>query len=225
MIDIEKALTNCDNEKNHHGLILRESYFGYQDWFKRYREGDKSLDPNLKGMIDNKLTEDEAFFILAYTGSCSSWINSRLRDGTSLDSECKKYFADCLDQVLDKIPTANGEIVFRMDLPGNENEILAWFDKHKGRKIRIPYFLSTAKEDYNNTNIVWEILTLKKNSKGKDISNLSNNQFEKEVLFKRNSCFKVDHIDQSKNYVHLVEIPICEKINFDLVGLYHLNIK
>ena len=225
MIDIGKVLTECNTEKNHHGQILRDTYLVYQDWFRRYRDGDKNLDPHLKSMIDNKLTDDEAFFILAYTGSYSSWINSKLRDGASLDSECKNKFASCLDHALSKMPSVKEEIVFRMDNPGCEREILSWFDKHKRRKIRIPYFLSTAKEDYKNTNIIWEIQTRRINSKGKDISSLSNNKFEKEVLFMRNSWFRIDAVDISKNYVYLVELPPHEKINFGLVGLYHLNIK
>jgi len=62
MIDLEKIFSDCDNEKNHHGQVLRKTYSGYQGWFDRYRKGDKRLDPNLKGMIENKLSEDEAFF-------------------------------------------------------------------------------------------------------------------------------------------------------------------
>jgi len=225
MIDIENILSECDNEKNHHGQILRKTYSSFQNMFDKYRKGDKSLDPNLKGMKDNNLSEDEAFFILAYTSSYSSWINSNLRDGDSLNSNCKKKFAGYLDQVLDRMPSVKGEIVFRMDSPGNDKKLLTWFEKHYGKKFLIPYFLSTAKEDYKNSDVVWEIITLDQNSKGKDISELSNNKFEKEVLFKLNSCFQIDGVDRLNKYIHLVELPSNEKIDFKLVGLYYLNIK
>jgi hypothetical protein len=224
MTDIEKMISDCDNEGIHDCSDLKEAYIGFKDWFVRYRNGDKSLEANLKGMIDNNLSEDEAFFILAYTGRCSGWINRNLKDGFPLDSDCKIQFANYLEQALDKMPSSNGGLVFRMDYSGNEKSRLQWFSKHIGMKFQIPYFLSTAKFGYKNSEVVWEIRTLKERSYGKDISDLCNDEEEREVLFKRNSSFEIVSVDRSGKFVNLVEIPANVEIDFLLVGLYYKNI-
>jgi hypothetical protein len=53
MIEIEKMLSDCVNEGIRDCSDLREAYLGFQDWFAMYRNGDISLEVNLKGMIDN----------------------------------------------------------------------------------------------------------------------------------------------------------------------------
>ncbi len=224
MTNTEKLLSDCLHEDRQNGLELKEAYSEFQKWFVRYRNGDKSLDPNLNGMIEYNLSEDEAFYILAYTGRCSGWINSNLREGLSLDSKCKEKFANHLEMALDKMPPANEEIVYRMDNPCDVNEIMKWFSKHIGKKFQIPYFLSTAKFDYKNSEVVWKIRTLQENSNGKDISDLTNSDGEKEVLFKRNSCFKIISVDRPGKLINLVEIPATINCDFLLAGSYHRNI-
>ena len=219
--EFEKLLNECNGEENFHGLTIRQSYEGYLPWFEAYRTGDKSLDDNLKGMIENGLTEEEAFFILAYTGSASSWVNSELRDGHLPSTKCKEVFVNKLNQALAKVSSFNGNIAFRMDEPhSNSEEVLKWFHSKIGSKFKVPYFLSTAKEDYNNSSIVWQINTLTEGSFGKDISQLTNNKYEKEVLFRTGSCFEIIKVDEKKNYIHLNEVINSEQIEFDLVGDY-----
>jgi len=218
----EKLLNECDGEKDLHETTIRQSFEeGFSPWFKDYEKGDKSLDDNLKGMTDNGLTEEEAFFVLAYTGSASSWVNSELRNGQTPTGKCKEVFANKLNESLSKVASFNGNVVFRMDEPLSESEeVLKWFQAKVGEKFRVPYFLSTAKEDYNNSSIVWEIKTLATGSSGKDISQLTSNKFEKEVLFQTGSCFEIIKVDQKKNYIHLNEIVDSEQIKFELVGDY-----
>jgi hypothetical protein len=66
MINIKKLLSDCIKEDINDCQDLKEAYIGFQDWFVRYRNGDKSLEPKLKGMIDSNLSEDEAFFYSSF---------------------------------------------------------------------------------------------------------------------------------------------------------------
>ena len=104
---------------------------------------------------------------------------------------------------------------------GELNEILEWFGKNKGKNIKIPYFLSTSKEDFKNFKIVGQIKTLTSNSKARYISNISKNKDEKVILFKRNSCFSIDSINREKGYINLIEIDDKSKIDVILVGSYY----
>ena len=224
--NFELFLSKCDNIKNHKGQILRSTYYkGFLPWFKEYRDDNNSHKENLEGMTQNGLTEEEAFVILAYTGSYSSWLNSNMRNGELSSCDCKNEFINRLNNSLDKIKCFNDEVVYRMDSPYDKDDnIIDWFKAKTNSIFRIPYFLSTAKEDYKNSEVVWEIETLTFNSLGKDISNLTNNQYELEVLFRTGSCFQIKSIDSKKRYVKLKEVRIDSKIDFELTGLYNYNI-
>jgi hypothetical protein len=225
--EFESLLTLCDEEKDFFRLTVRESFEkGFLPWFESYRNGDKSFDDNLKGMTENGLSEEEAFFILAYTGGSSSWINLELRNSNLPKSKCKGEFVKRLNDSLSKVKSFDNDMVFRMDNPPGENEeTLTWFQGKIGSKFRIPYFLSTAKEDYENSELVWQIKTLNQNSLGKDISRLTNNKYELEVLFQTGSCFEIIGIEKERRYVHLNEIFSHSKVDFELTGFYVGNVK
>jgi len=212
---LSNVLELCDSEKDFFNMTLRESYEkGFLPWFESFKKGEVRLKDNLSGMIENGLSEEEAFYILFYTGGGSSWINSELRNGEYTLSRCKKVVMEKLDFALSKVKSFDGEKTFRMDFPNNdEKDELDWFESKINSKIFIPYYLSTAKEDYENSEIVWEINTLPNTSSGKDISNLTNNKYELEVLFKRGTTFEIAGIDRSRNYIFLNEY----NGSFDLV--------
>lgn len=225
--EFESFLKLCDNVHNHHGQEVRKTYLdGFLPWFEAYRQGDLSLEKNLGGMVKNGLNEEEAFMILAYTGSHSSWVNSEMRNGQIINCKCKTEFIERLNNALAKIISFDNQIVFRMDSPSDDKEvILNWFKKKIGCIFKIPFFLSTAKEDYKNTEIVWNIKTLSENSLGKDISDITNNSTELEVLFNYGSCFKIDSVDFNRAYVNLIEVSSNSAVNFRLTQLYWINIK
>lgn len=224
--EFESFLKLCDDTKNHHGQVVRDTYYkGFLNWFQKYRNGDQSLDNNLKGMIKNGLDEEEAFMMLAYTGSYSSWVNSDLRNSRMSNCECKREFISRLNMALDKVIAFNNQTVFRMDSPSEDKDkVLNWFDSKVESIFRIPYFLSTAKEDYENTEIVWKIKTLAENSLGKDISDITNNQHELEVLFRTGSCFLIENVDFDKAYITLSEVSNDSQVDFELTGCYCDNI-
>lgn len=223
-IGFEELLKICDKSPVRHGPpkdeTIRYVYECYQPWFERFREGDLELKKNLDGMSLNNLSEEEAFFILAYSSSCSRWLNRSLWVGEKL-CDCKKAFANSLKSSLEKMPSYNG-VVFRMDsYPGDEKIVGDWFKKNIGKTLSTPCFLSTAKEDYENTEVVWKIRTLQNNSFGKDINNLCQAPLEVEVLFLPNATFRIIGIEKDTNYILLDELDPLEKADFPLIGHYY----
>ena len=222
----KEFLNICGDEIPDNSTTIYNLYEeGFKQWFERYKNGDKSLEDNLSGIQKNSLSNDEAFYILAYTGSSSRWLNSDLRNNVVVRNVCKQLYIDNLNNSLDKVAPFNNGIVYHMDSPSAEDvEILDWFESKIGRKFKIPFFLSTSKEDYKNSPIVWEIETLKKESYGKDISNITNNKYEYEVLFRTESCFEIKRVNREKQYIYLKEVEADSNCDFNLTGLYHLNI-
>jgi len=94
-----------------------------------------------------------------------------------------------------------------MDSPsGTKPIVMNWFKEHVGKVVSTPYFLSTATENYENTEITWRIKTLSNDSKGKDLRLITNNIYEKEVLFKRNSHFEIKAVDFQNGLVEMEEV-------------------
>lgn len=136
-------------------------------------------------MKENKLTKDEGVHIFAYTGFSSKWINSALRDQNLTSNQ--EYFMNILDAALNKIPSVSKNKVYRSFFDYNSNKI--YFTP--GEIISLSHYLSTSKEIFYNPTEVWEITPLSKNSKGRNIEKISNAPDEKEILFLRNSRFKI----------------------------------
>jgi|SRR5690554_5284754 len=193
----------------------------YKKWFEMYQEGDKSLDKYLYGMIENKLTENEVTPILAFTAQKSNWVNRTLRNGDLLNEINKKEYVEHLDAVLEKIKSPTEKFVYRMESEPNEKEILKWFQNNIGVNICVPYFLSTSKYKWEWESLIWEIEILSNNSFAKDISNISVNPSEREVLFKRNSKFVIS--DVHDNVISLRELRDTTFTRIELIGAYYLN--
>lgn len=219
----------CQGKRDFKGLPINSLKDNFKTWLASYKAGNDEFKSNLSGMTKYRLTEEEALYILGYTGSMSQWMNSELRNSKKVLCECKKAVISELDKSLSKIPSFTSEIVYRMDggCGGLEEEV-EWFKKQVGKIIRIPYFLSTSKDDYKNSDIVWIINTHNSQSHARDVSELTNVASEKEVLFSRNSTFKIIDVelneDMSKLYIHLEELNFNSQYDFDLTGCYTTNI-
>jgi hypothetical protein len=150
----------------------------------------------LSGIDENNLTDDEAIHILAYTGHSAKWINSIIRESVSIDSlpTNAKHFTSVLDLALSKIKPTTQDIVYRMDSYYSKNDAKKIFKEKLNKTITIKNYLSTDKEEYSNEEIIWIISTLP-NGNGKDISNITNNGSEKEILFERNTNFRVNEVN------------------------------
>lgn len=230
MYTFNKYLEDCKDDVDDHNQNLKRTFEeGWLPLFEQYRTTKtlqlKSTINNivLSGLIEYNLTNEEAFFILAYTGSYSSWINQPLRAGQLLKSICKTRFAEILEKSLDKLPSFNCNYVYRMDSPdGLSQEVITWFKKIINKIVKVPYFLSTSKDNWESTDIVWKIKTMQANSNARDLHLLTNNCTEKEVLFKRNSYFKVLSVNEKNG---IIEMEETDNIDFAyiLTGLYHKN--
>lgn len=157
-------------------------------------------------------TDFEAFFITFHIGQGLGWLNEDLRNGLKYKTECKTLFSEYLDNSLSKIGSYSGT-VYRMDNPIADSEHeLKWFRRNTGKCIIIRHYLSTSKDIWNNRPVTWEIETLQNGSYGKDISKL--NISEREVLFKRDSRFRIIGINEKTSLVYLKEME--EGTNFDI---------
>lgn len=193
---------------------IGKSYFGFKGFIQSRRENrelfyKKYSHVNLDGIDEYNLTDEEAFCIYSYTTSGCDWLNRDIKNKKRL-SMCKESYAQCLDKYLDKIPPFDKEYIFRMDIP-DEYQIQKWKKMKIGEVLQITHFLSCSKENWDEEStdrswIVWKIKTLASNSNARDISNITNVEEEREVLFKRDSYFKVETIDISKKVVELVEV-------------------
>ncbi|WP_162427275.1 ADP-ribosyltransferase [Pontibacter pudoricolor] len=227
MIDLNQLFILNNKLESDPSMRLEYSYQrGFMPWFIDYRSGSTKFEANLKGMKDYNLTEQEAFFLLAYTSSYSGWVNGDLRDGNKHNRDDIALFSDGLYCVLNKIPAFGSSFVYRMESQvADVDEELSWFERKTNSTFMLPYFLSTAKEDYKNSSVVWQIKTLEQGSLARDISNLTNNKSEKEVLFNRNAKFIIRGIDRATSYVYLEEVSPALKADFKLTGIYYKNIK
>lgn len=221
-------LDECKDELNHHQQNVKTSFEkGWKPLFDEIRKNKKLQDTHrnrhivLQGLEEYNLSDEDAFFILSYTGSYSSWLNSESRNGRDFDTECKRYFANGLTLALDKLPYYNDEYVFRMDSPlGTKEQIIEWFNAHKKGIICVPYFLSTSKDNYENSEITWHIKTMKNNSKARDLALITNNDTEKEVLFKRDCFFRIVSVDSESGIIEMVEVE--KALNaIKVTGFYH----
>ncbi|MBD0263024.1 MAG: hypothetical protein ICV78_09950 [Tolypothrix sp. Co-bin9] len=228
MVDLEELFRLNDHHREWYDESLRDAYNAFLPLFVDLRNGvaPKPKYAAIEGMVQYGLSEAEAFFILEYTARSSRWVNEDLRAGRRLSTPDKILFVEALDSALNKIPSYNNRIVYRMDKPhGEKADIIKWFEIRKGAEFGIPYFLSTAQEDYHNSPIVWQIRTLNEGSFAKNISNLTNDAAELEVLFKRGANFRIAGVDNKKSYVFLEEIPSEAAVDFSLIDWYYSNSK
>jgi hypothetical protein len=216
-------LEMCKGELNHHQSNVKDSFEkGWKPLFDYYRMH-KSLPVRprtqsiaLHGIDLHGLSDEEAFFITSYTGSFSSWLNVDIRSGQNFSNKCKQCFARRLSAALDKLPPYAGKQVFRMDSPlGTTKQVIRWFQTNIGQVIHVPYFLSAAKVNYGNTPITWHIQTSAPLTHARDISSITNNMTEQEVLFRAGSYFQILEVESKSGLIDMVEVgptPLAVKV-------------
>lgn len=214
----------CGKTLNHHSLDIASSFGSWKKLFDKVRSGSKEKlspgisQPVVQGITTYGLSDEEAFFILSYTASFSSWINSSLRNGDCL-TECQDYYANGLELALSKLPRCNCKYVYRMDEPlRNKTEELKWFESKKGRLIKIPCFLSVAKSNWDNTELTWKISTVSNRSNVIDLAQCRNNSTEDEAVFKRDSLFEIKGVKGELIILQEVESAFTPVI--EMVGNY-----
>lgn len=147
---------------------------------------------DISGMNKFNLTEDDVLILLAYTGASSKWLNPELRTGNWLNDENKVAFVERLDSVLNKINSFSGNALYHM---AAKNDFIV------GETVKIESYLSTSIEDFENSELKWIISPKSENSNCRDIQNITGNKYEREVLFRRGTSFKVVDIKHKKVYL------------------------
>lgn len=134
-----------------------------------------------------KLTKEEQHALNKYIGPDSYALNEALRNGKELTLEQKEWCQN-LDSALDKMPKYNGTVT-RSIFMSNVDAVNFVERLSEGGAVKFEQYLSTTCGDklYDlSANVQMKILNTKK---GYDLTLI--NKAEMEVLFKRNSEFKM----------------------------------
>ena len=168
----------------------------YEDWLSFIESGGTTKEWN-------SLTKENKHAINSYVSSSSYFINDVLRNGYKLDDEQKEIVKN-LDDALNKMHPYEGDLtrsVYFYDVQSFDN----FLKEYEVCKIlTIKQYLSTTKGDVYNPEAQVQLKIL--NSKnGINISAFNNS--EDEVLYKRNSKFKVIriYIENDVTYIELEE--------------------
>jgi hypothetical protein len=139
-----------------------------------------------------KITKEDCVFLNSYVGNQSLWINQPLRNDKFRD-KAHEMFVNELNRILTNLPSLEiPRTVFRME--DNSYLNIEKIKNNIGKKVKIPQFLSSSKEKWENRKYYWEITLLDKNSNAKDLSFLKPENKESEVLFSRNSAFQITDV-------------------------------
>ncbi len=146
------------------------------------------------------LSNDEMYAVNQYVSSESYKINDILRRGMIL-SESMKQMSKNLDEALNKLGSYEGDVTrsLSIDDPGI---LKSFLQVHKvGNTVTyLEYISTTSGAIYNKKGNIQIYILNSKN--GKDLTLI--NKSEKEVLYKRNSSFKVVDKEEKKGKVFIL---------------------
>jgi SPP1 gp7 family putative phage head morphogenesis protein len=178
---------------------------GETAWMPNKKDYPPDLQPRVDAIIKNaqKLDNDEQYAVNFYKSGSSYVLNDKLRTDGDLD-ETEKKVVENLDKVVARQPKYVGDVTRSLAFYSDEAVEKFVSDYKPGLKVTSKQFLSTtAGETYNPAGQV-QIFLESKN--GADFTEI--NPEEKEVLYARNSSFKVVKVEKSddKYYIWLEEI-------------------
>lgn len=154
------------------------------------------------------LTAAERSAVLQYKSSESYKVNAKLRDGIAL-TEAEQEMVDALDRALKKLPRYEGTVYRRMSFDMEGQEALDAFltQYEAGAVVRSKAYLSSSTEQdgypVEGNLTVLQVIT---GHNGRDLDGIGNN-FEREVLFPRNTRFYIERVasDEDGNPVVYME--------------------
>jgi hypothetical protein len=212
-IDFEKLLLLSDefykskfeNEDFITKMVYKDEFSKERGLYNKFRQAIIYSDIDMNNLL---LSQKELYELLPqiYTGDIvSSHLNKNLDKTPEIEQhKYIKYFEYCLNISLSNFPSYDNQVVWHnvvnhdyiRELPNIDNILL------------FKQFISTSKVQWENRNcpMYYNIQTLPKNSKAKDIEHISLRQGnqEDEVLFMSNTTFKV--IDVVENIVYMEEL-------------------
>ncbi len=151
-----------------------------------------------------ELSEEEQYAINQYIGSESYKINETLRNNLELTKQQEETIIN-LDKVLDKMPNYKG--IVQRSLILDEETLSEFLQQHSiGNTVKYKsYTSSTVGSRYNElSNVELHI----KSRSGRDVRKF--NKEEQEILFKRNTKFKIEAIEKINNVYHIAMEEINE---------------
>ena len=151
----------------------------------------------------NKLTHNEQNSINKYISSDFYIINEKLRNNKELTTEESKLVFN-LDTALNKLPKYEGLV--RRSLELNEKDLQVFLNEYtiNNTITYASYTSMTCGKRYNDNSNV-ELYVYSQNGKNM----LKYNNDEQEILYKRNSKFKIKEIELKNNIYHI----LLEEIN------------
>ena len=190
--------------KTFNGMYINSEIPTFSYRFVNYK--DKKL--LLVGGADHKtgskidLSEDEQYAINQYIGPESYRINEALRNNLELTKQQEKII-DNLDKVLDKMPNYDG--IVQRSIILDKEQLKKFLELHKEGNI-IKYKAYTSSTVGNRYNDFSNVELLIKSLNGKDIRKY--NKEEQEILFKRNTKFKIIRKEKVNDiyYIQMEEI-------------------
>lgn len=152
----------------------------------------------------NKLTKNEQYSINKYISSDFYVINEKLRNNQELTRDEINLVSN-LDRALDKLSNYKGLVTRSLEIK-NKEELEKFLNEYQINNIvsYAGYTSTTAGERYNNNSNI-ELYIYSQN--GKDM--IKYNMQEQEILYKRNSKFKVKEIEFLNNTYQI----LLEEIN------------
>lgn len=173
------------------------------DWDKWIDDYEKRHGGTVKPPItknSNRLTDDEKYAINQYISSFAYIINEKLRRNIPLTLEEENIRIN-LDSALSKMPSYEGDLTRSLYF-ANDRDAKKYISTIKQDEIiTAREYLSTTYGNVYNSNGQIQIYILNSKS-GKDISRY--NPDENEVLYQRNSMFKVITTGQIKDKFYIV---------------------
>lgn len=159
----------------------------------------KSINPN------KQLTEDELYAITKYVGPDSYNINEQLRNGIEMN-ENDKEIVRTLDNALQKMPKFTGNVTRSVDIKGEDMDYFLR-DYVVGNVIEYKAYTSTTKGEIYNPDVRVQMDIL--SNSGRNITKY--NKDEQEILFARNSKFRVINVDKSNDFYVRISLKELEK--------------
>lgn len=159
-----------------------------------------------KSINSNKqLTEDELYAITKYVGPDSYNINEQLRNGIEMN-ENDKEIVRTLDNALQKMPKFTGNVTRSVDIKGEDMDYFLR-DYVVGNVIEYKAYTSTTKGEIYNPDVRVQMDIL--SNSGRNITKY--NKDEQEILFARNSKFRVINVDKSNDFYVRISLKELEK--------------
>lgn len=218
---LEEFIQQCGDVEDHHQVTMKRlNDKAFKSWIDDY-VNEPPKEPRVVALKELGLSAEDGFFIWSYTGSCSSWLNSDKKNCNKHSSDCKQYFSDALETALRKLPAYEGK-AWRWEEAGENLNKFNWFKQHIGLTVRIPYFLSTSKDDITADPMLWEIATIS-GGNARDITKISNAPCEQEILFIPDAKFMIMSVRNDNRTVVMQELSQDVETEFDLCRVYDHN--